>query len=574
VFPFSLCTTSNNTTFSLELEKITTSNLFRVSNKAFKFYIHKLCLFLSIVAGILSGFPFTSQYVFALISFYDTIKVTIMQLFPIGVIMLAETKISIARIRNFLLTNHQQKTETYNLLVKQRNLKHKFPGVELKNISVKWNAFIQEEVLTDVSFSADVGELVGVVGSAGSGKSTLLQVILKEIEPTRGSVDVEMNISYAPQEPWIFSASIKQNILFGEMFEESRYLKVLRVCALERDLSSFPFGDNTLVGERGVMLSGGQKARIGLARAVYRNAEIYLLDDPLSAVDAHVADHIFNECILKFLRNKCVVLVTHQVHFLRNATKIYFLKNGRVVRGDSSELFEGLGEKLEANSDKVALEESQTCNYSSQLEVKEDEGGGINSYKSYGLAGGKWMTCFVFVLFILVQLLSNIVDGLVTLWVNFHQDSFNLCPQLYRFFTDENYLSMYAILLIVFVFVCHGTVWVFVKYCKRASRNLHNNLLTKVVEGSMTFFNNHSSGRIINRFSKDMGMIDEFIPMTSMEVTTEILSTVGACAVVIIVNYWMVTPTLVLCFTSYVYYKIFQHTIKKIRRVEGISKCG
>jgi ATP-binding cassette subfamily C (CFTR/MRP) protein 4 len=354
---------------------------------------------LSIVAGILSGFPFTSQYVFALISFYDMIKVSIMQMFPIGVIMLAETKISIARIRNFLLTNHQQKTETYNLLVNQRNLKHKFPGVELKNISVKWNASIQEEVLTDVSFSADVGELVGVVGSAGSGKSTLLQVILKEIEPTRGSVDVEMSVSYAPQEPWIFSASIRQNILFGEKFEESRYLKILRVCALERDLSVFPFGDNTLVGERGVMLSGGQKARIGLARAVYRNAEIYLLDDPLSAADPHVADHIFNECILKFLRNKCVVLVTHQVHFLRNATKIYFLRNGRVVRGDSSELFDGLEEKLEANSDEAALEESQARNYSSQLEVKEDEGGGINSYKSYGLAGGKMddLFCFCFI---------------------------------------------------------------------------------------------------------------------------------------------------------------------------------
>jgi ATP-binding cassette subfamily C (CFTR/MRP) protein 4 len=314
---------------------------------------------LCIVAGILSGFPFTSQYVFALISFYDIIKVSIMQLFPVAVIMLAETKISIARIQNFLLTDHQQKTETHYLLVNQRNFKHKFPGVELKNISVKWNASIQEEVLRDVSFSADVGELVGVVGSAGSGKSTLLQVILKEIEPIRGSVDVEMNISYAPQEPWIFSGSIRQNILFGEKFKESRYLKVLRVCALERDLSVFPFGDNTLVGERGVMLSGGQKARIGLARAVYRNAEIYLLDDPLSAVDPHVADHIFNECILKFLRKKCVVLVTHQVHFLRNATKIYFLRNGRVVRGDSSELFEGLEEKLEANSDEAALEESQ-----------------------------------------------------------------------------------------------------------------------------------------------------------------------------------------------------------------------
>ncbi|KAH0818467.1 hypothetical protein GEV33_004324 [Tenebrio molitor] len=468
--------------------------------------------------------------------------------------------------------NVSKKPSLTRVLTKLYGLEYLFYGLVYfcfdLAITAQWNA--GEEVLSDVNFSAEVGELVGIAGGAGSGKSTLLQVILKELEPTRGSVDVEMNISYAPQEPWIFSASVKQNILFGEELDESRYLKVLRMCALERDLSVFPFGDNTLVGERGVMLSGGQKARIGLARAVYRNAEIYLLDDPLSAVDGHVADHIFKECLMKFLRNKCLVLVTHQIHFLRNANKIYFLSNGKMMQDGKSELLESLEEKLKTNTNTTALEELPALNY--QLEVKEDEGKAGNSYKSYCLAGGKGMTGLVLVLFVLVQILSNMVDGFVAFWVNIHQDSVNLVPQIYNFFTDQNCVYIYGALLIVLVFVCHAAVWANVKFCKKASENLHKNLLGKVLVASMSFFNNHSSGRVINRFSKDMGTIDEFIPMTLMEVTTLILSSVGASIVVIIVDFWMIIPSVMLSFVVYFYYAAFQYTIRKFRRMEGTRR--
>jgi ATP-binding cassette subfamily C (CFTR/MRP) protein 4 len=506
--------------------------------------------------------------VFTLTSLYEILKASTAESFPLAVIMLAEVKVSITRIQEFLLLDNRGQTKTnYSSLNK---LTPTTSGIFLKNISAQWSA--REEVLSDVNFSAEVGELVGIAGRAGSGKSTLLQVILKELEPTRGRVDVEMNISYAPQEPWIFSASVKQNILFGEELDESRYLKVMRMCALERDLSVFPFGDNTLVGERGVMLSGGQKARIGLARAVYRNAEIYLLDDPLSAVDGHVADHIFKECLLKFLRNKCLVLVTHQVHFLKTANKIYFLSNGKMIPGGKSELLESLEEKLKTNTNTTALEELPALNYNYQLEVKEDEGKAGNSYKSYCLAGGKGMTGLVLMLFVLVQILSNMVDGFVAFWVNIHQDSVNLVPQIYNFFTDQNCVYIYGALLIVLVFVCHAAVWANVKFCKKASENLHKNLLGKVLVASMSFFNNHSSGRVINRFSKDMGTIDEFIPMTLMEVTTLILSSVGASIVVIIVDYWMIIPSVMLSFVVYFYYAAFQYTIRKFRRMEGTSK--
>lgn len=136
-------------------------------------------------------------------------------------------------------------------------------------------------------------------------------------------------ISYASQESWVFGATIRQNILFGAAFDKKRYSEVVEACALEKDFNQFPDGDSTIVGDRGASLSGGQKARINLARAVYRDVDIYLLDDPLSAVDIHVSKHLYDICINQYLENKTRILVTHQVHHLKNADHIIILNNVR-----------------------------------------------------------------------------------------------------------------------------------------------------------------------------------------------------------------------------------------------------
>lgn len=137
-------------------------------------------------------------------------------------------------------------------------------------------------------------------------------------------------VSYASQEPWLFSGSIRQNILFGQPMNKKKYKKVIRKCALERDFSLFPNGDKTIVGEKGQSLSGGQKARISLARAVYRQANVYLLDDPLSAVDSHVGKHLFEQCMRDYLRGHIVILITHQLQYLQNADQIVIIEEGRV----------------------------------------------------------------------------------------------------------------------------------------------------------------------------------------------------------------------------------------------------
>lgn len=151
--------------------------------------------------------------------------------------------------------------------------------------------------------------------------------ILDELEVTSGNIKVNGTISYVSQEPWVFAATIRQNILFGQDYNKERYNNVVKVCNLEKDFQQFPNGDLSIVGERGASLSGGQKARVNLARAIYRDADIYLLDDPLSAVDIHVGKYLFEECINGFLGNKTRILVTHQVHVLCAANHIIVMNN-------------------------------------------------------------------------------------------------------------------------------------------------------------------------------------------------------------------------------------------------------
>ena len=166
---------------------------------------------------------------------------------------------------------------------------------------------------------------MAVVGRVGSGKSSLLASLLGETHILSGSLSRRGRVAYVEQEPCIFSDSVRNNILFGRAEEEERLREVLRVCQLEEDLSQLVSGLDTEIGERGVNISGGQRARISLARACYSDADIFLLDDPLSAVDPRVAHNIFSQCIRGYLREKAVLLVTHQLSFLDRVDEIIVL---------------------------------------------------------------------------------------------------------------------------------------------------------------------------------------------------------------------------------------------------------
>ena len=205
------------------------------------------------------------------------------------------------------------------------------PHAALADVSCFWNSASGRPALQNVSLTATGGQLVGITGPVGSGKTSLLMSLLGELPVFSGEVSCIGKIAYVSQTPWVYSGTVRENIIFGVPFNEEKYNKVIEVCDLEKDFQSFPKRDLTEIGQRGVILSGGQRARVSLARAIYSDADIYLLDDPLSAVDAKVGKHLFDRCIKEFLAERVRILVTHQLQVLKHTDSIVMLQNGSIV---------------------------------------------------------------------------------------------------------------------------------------------------------------------------------------------------------------------------------------------------
>ncbi|KAJ1350994.1 Multidrug resistance-associated protein 4 [Parelaphostrongylus tenuis] len=215
--------------------------------------------------------------------------------------------------------------------------------VKVSNATLTWDKVQNEPIVHNVSFNVKKGQLVCIVGRVGHGKSSFLQALLGEMDKLHGYIGLRGRVSYVPQQPWMQNQTIRQNIIFGKAYNEYFYNRVIDACALFLDLSILPHGDMTEIGEKGINLSGGQKARISLARAVYQNYDVYLLDDPMSAVDSHVASHLFSSVIGPhgMLRNKTRILVTNELSFLKHSDHIYVLENGRIDReGTYNELMQ------------------------------------------------------------------------------------------------------------------------------------------------------------------------------------------------------------------------------------------
>ncbi|KAG7215736.1 hypothetical protein INR49_021957, partial [Caranx melampygus] len=248
--------------------------------------------------------------------------------------------VSLRRLTNFLC---QDELKSNNI----KRLPHTSDGdaVVIEDGFFSWS-HDGSPCLQRINMKVKIGALVAVVGNVGSGKSSLLSAMLGEMERRRGYVSIKGSVAYIPQQAWIQNASLKENILFAGERKESWYHRVLEACALLPDLDLLPAGDGTEIGEKGLNLSGGQKQRVSLARAVYRKSDLYLLDDPLSAVDAHVGQHIFDQVIgpRGLLKDKTRVLVTHGLSFLSKADLVVVMENGQISEmGSYMELMDRKG---------------------------------------------------------------------------------------------------------------------------------------------------------------------------------------------------------------------------------------
>ena len=255
-----------------------------------------------------------------------------------GLHLEAECKASIIRIEKFLLTE-EFAGDVYSprMLGSSedtcRNNGNDFPFIDLRNLSCGYKA--ESQILSEVTLHVQGREFVAVCGAVGCGKSSLRQAMLKELPIISGKSYHQGKIAYVPQVPWVFSGTVRENILFYHSLDVERLKTVIEACGLKSDIATFPDGDLTIIGENGVVLSGGQRARVSLARAVYADADIYLLDDPLRAVDAKVGRQIFEKCIIGIMKTRLRILVTHNRQCLQHADHVILLEKGRVVEHQS-----------------------------------------------------------------------------------------------------------------------------------------------------------------------------------------------------------------------------------------------
>lgn len=354
-----------------ESQSILKSSLIRATN--FALFTVSLTIIGFLVFSVYTGTggTLTPKKVFTILALTATLRVSSIHFFVLAILNLSDTIVAVTRIQTMLQVDS---AELQSDALSNEQIENAVSGsVVVENLSVSWDVdTTANPTLSNISFNVPKGRCVSIIGSVGSGKSTLLHCLLGELKPMEGTVAVNGVVSYASQKPWVFSGTVKENILFGSPFDTDRYNAVVQACALNKDIDGFANGELTVIGDSGVSLSGGQKARVSLARAVYRKANIYLLDDPLSAVDTAVARHLFESCICGVLKDNTVLLVTNQLQFVLKTEQIMVLNNGKMVACCSPQQ---LKEKEIDPSKLLDLREDDEYLYKESTEDDEDESG-------------------------------------------------------------------------------------------------------------------------------------------------------------------------------------------------------
>ena len=286
--------------------------------------------------------PLTTDIIFPALALFNLLTFPLAVL-PMVITSIVEASVAVGRLTDFLMAEELQKDA---VTVKPAPTEMGEETVIIRGGTFSWNRHEPKIALNEIDFTAYKGELTCIVGRVGAGKSSFLQSLLGDLWKIKGSAEVRGNIAYASQQTWILNATVKENIIFGYRYDSEFYEKTVKACALLDDFAQLPDGDETVVGERGISLSGGQKARVSLARAVYARADIVLLDDVLSAVDSHVGRHIIDNVLgpRGLLSTKTRILATNAIPVLRQASYITMLKDGAVAeKGTYNELVANKG---------------------------------------------------------------------------------------------------------------------------------------------------------------------------------------------------------------------------------------
>uniref|UniRef100_A0A8B9YFV9 Multidrug resistance-associated protein 4 n=1 Tax=Bos mutus grunniens TaxID=30521 RepID=A0A8B9YFV9_BOSMU len=543
-----------------EISKILKSSYLRGMNLAIFFAASKIMIFITFIIAVVLNNRITVSQVFLVVMLFETVRFTGTLYFPMAIEKVSEAVVSINRIKDFLLLE-EIPLHDHQLLPSDGET-----IVDVQDLTAFWDKESGTPALKGLSFTVRPGELLAVVGPVGAGKSSLLSALLGELSLIQGNVNVHGRIAYVSQQPWVFPGTVRSNILFGKKYEEDRYKEVIKACALEKNLKE---RDQTVIGDGGTPLSEGQKARISLARAVYQDADIYLLDDPLSAVDVEVSRHLFEQCICQALKDKVTILVTHQLQYLKAASKILQLENGEMVeKGPYTEFLksridsDSLSKKTEEpepsskspdqpqesftqSMKDAAPEDHDTEDILVKLPLEDYSKGqvGCKTYKNYFTAGTHWS---IIIFLILVNIAAQVAYVLQDWWL---LDWFKC---IYHPFGITRSLVLFYILV-------------------RSSQILHNKMVESILRSLVVFFDRNSIGRILNRFCKDIGLMDDLLPLTFQDLIQTFLLVIGVVIVMVAMIPWTVIPLALLGLIFFLLQLYFLNTSGDVKRLECAS---
>ncbi|CAI9760381.1 unnamed protein product [Fraxinus pennsylvanica] len=563
--------------------------------------------FVSVVtfgACLLMGIPLESGKILSALATFRILQESIYNL-PDTISMLVQTKVSLDRIASFLSLEDMQPDVIEKLPMGSSNI-----AVEIIDGNFAWDASSPSSTLKDINLRVFHGMRIAISGAVGSGKSSLLSCILGEIPKISGNVRLCGTKAYVAQSPWIQSGKIEENILFGREMDRQRYDRVIEACSLRKDLELLPFGDQTVIGERGINLSGGQKQRIQIARALYQEADIYLFDDPFSAVDAHTGTHLFNECILRILDSKTVIYVTHQTEFLPAAHLILVMKDGRITQAgkyhdilksgtdfmhligahkealsalsftEAGAVTVGEGNNFSGNAKNVLLKKESrdaqngeannimgTKGQLVEVEEREKGGVGLSVYRKYIMtAYGGILVPFILLAQILFQLLQ-IGSNYWMAWAT--PTSKDVPPPV----GGSTLIIVYVAFAIGCSFCTLARALLLVTAGCKSAMILFEKMHQCIFRAPMSFFDATPSGRILNRISTDQSAVDLDIPFqvgTFAFSIVQLLGIIGVMSQVAWQVFIIFIPVIAICVWLQRYYI---PSAREMSRLSGVCKA-
>ncbi|XP_074237715.1 multidrug resistance-associated protein 1 isoform X5 [Saimiri boliviensis] len=566
-----------------------------------------------------------AQKAFVSLALFNILRFPL-NILPMVISSIVQASVSLKRLRIFLSHEELEPDSIERRPVKDGGGTN---SITVRNATFTW-ARSEPPTLNGITFSIPEGALVAVVGQVGCGKSSLLSALLAEMEKVEGHVAVKGSLAYVPQQAWIQNDSLRENILFGCQLEEQYYKSVIQACALLPDLEILPSGDRTEIGEKGVNLSGGQKQRVSLARAVYCNSDVYLFDDPLSAVDAHVGKHIFENVIgpKGMLKNKTRILVTHGVSYLPQVDVIIVMSGGKISEmGSYQELLARDGAFAEFLRTYASAEQGQDpedngvtgisspgkeakpmengllvtdragkqlqrqlsssssysgdisrCHNSTAAEAKKEETWKLMEADKAQTGQVKlsvyWdymkaIGLFVSFLSIFLFMCNHVASLASNYWLSLWTDD----PIVNG--TQEHTkvrLSVYGALGISQGIAVFGYSMAVSIGGIFASRRLHLTLLDNVLRSPMSFFERTPSGNLVNRFSKELDTVDSMIPQVIKMFMGSLFNVVGACIIILLATpiAAVIIPPLGLIY--FFVQRFYVATSRQLKRLESVSR--